>query len=202
MEGGAPAGLWEGLAAQVESLGFEVLRMPDSDATRGANGMTDFETRQVLVRADMDPAAQVKTLAHELAHVRMDGPREYEFAREHRGISEVRAESATLMIAAAHGMDTSAYTIPYVAGWAANVDGKDPVQVIRRTGETIREVAKDILDHLDTLQLGNGNPLSLHLDDPGREAPAHEAPNVEAPPIAPSREPAPAPARVAAGRGL
>ncbi|MBS1698387.1 MAG: serine/arginine repetitive matrix protein 2 [Actinobacteria bacterium] len=202
LEGEAPAGLWEGLAAQVESLGFEVLRMPDSDAMRGANGMTDFETRQVLVRTDMDPAAQVKTLAHELAHVRMDGPRQQGDAREHRGISEVRAESAALMIAAAHGMDTSSYTIPYVAGWAANVDGKDPVQVIRRTGETIREVAKDILDHLDTPQLGNGNPLSLHLDDPGHEAPAHEAPNVEASPIAPLREPAPAPVRAVSGRGL
>ena len=145
LEGEAPAGLWEGLASQVESLGYEVLRMPDSDAIRGANGMTDYETRQVLVRTDMDPAAQVKTLAHELGHVRLHGPDQKD-ARQHRGIGEVEAESVALMIAAAHGMDTSDYTIPYVAGWAANVDGTDPVQVIRDTGEKVRRTATEVID--------------------------------------------------------
>ena len=199
LEGEAPAGLWEGLASQVESLGYEVLRMPDSDAIRGANGMTDYETRQVLVRTDMDPAAQVKTLAHELGHVRLHGPHQQE-ERQHRGIGEVEAESVALMIAAAHGMDTSDYTIPYVAGWAANVDGKDPVQVIRDTGEKVRRTATEVLGQLDTIQLGNGNPLSLRIDGPehsGPEPAPERAPRVE--PL-PEREPR----RVQAvpGRGL
>ena len=176
LEGEAPAGLWEGLAEQAESLGFEVLRMPRDRIERGANGCTDFETRQVMVCADMDPAAQVKTLAHELAHVRLDGPNQQDDAREHRGISEVRAESVALMIAAAHGMDTSDYTIPYVAGWAANVDGKDPVAVVRATGEQVRSTAFDILDKLDTAQLGNGNPLSLRVDGPAHTPQAQETP--------------------------
>ncbi|WP_431878438.1 ImmA/IrrE family metallo-endopeptidase [Amycolatopsis sacchari] len=198
LEGAAPAGLWEGLAGQVESLGFEVLRMPDGESMRDANGLTDFEARQVLVRTDRDPAAQVKTLAHELAHVRLHGPDQAE-ARAHRGIGEVEAESVALMVAAAHGMDTSAYTIPYVAGWAAKVDGKDPVQVVRDTGEKVRRAATEILGHLDTIQLGNGNPLSLRTDAPDREVaqrpPERPAPRVE-PPV---RE---TPTVQAAGRGL
>lgn len=195
-EGEAPAGLWEGLAAQVESLGFEVLRMPDGDAIGGANGVTDFEARQVLVRADMDPAAQARTLAHELAHVRLDGPSQRDAARGHRGISEVRAESVALMIAASHGMDTSSYTIPYVAGWAASVDGKDPVQVVRDTGEAVRRTAMDILGQLDTAQLGNGNPLSLRADAAEQGA-AREARGVE--PLPERDEPV---VRAVAGRGL
>ena len=199
LEGEAPAGLWEGLAAQVESLGYEVLRMPDGDAMHGANGMTDPETRQVLVRTDRDPASQVKTLAHELAHVRMHGPNQQE-ARQHRGIGEVEAESVALMVAAAHGMDTSDYTIPYVAGWAANVDGKDPIQVIRDTGEKVRRTAKEVLDQLDTMQLGNGQPLSLRIDGPEHSAPeqsAERAPQVEPLPEQESRV-----RQTVAGRGL
>lgn len=201
LEGEAPAGLWEGLAAQVESLGYEVLRMPDADAIRGANGMTDYETRQVLVRTDMDPAAQVKTLAHELGHVRMHGPNQPE-ARHHRGTGEVEAESVALMIAAAHGMDTSDYTVPYVAGWAANVDGKDPVQVIRDTGEKVRRTATEVLGQLDTIQLGNGNPTSLRIDTPERSGPAHSGPE-RAPERAPRVEPLPErePRRVQAAPG-
>ncbi len=173
--------------------------MPDSDAMRGVNGMTDPETRQVLVRTDMDSAAQVKTLAHELAHVRMHGPNQQE-ARQHRGIGEVEAELVALMIAAAHGMDTSDYTIPYVAGWASSVDGKNPIQVIRDTGERVRRTAKEFLDQLDTIQLGNGQPLSLRIEGPEQSAAgqtAQQAPKVE--PL-PEREPQTAP--VAAGRGL
>ena len=34
-----------------------------------------------------------------------------------------------VMVGAAHGMDTSGYTIPYVSTWATRVDGTEPVEV-------------------------------------------------------------------------
>ena len=181
---------------------FEVRRVPHEGMISGANGMTDYEARTVAVRENMDPAAQVKTLAHELAHVRLDGPNQQDDAREHRGISEVRAESVALMIAAAHGMDTSDYTIPYVAGWASNVDGKDPVAVVRATGEQVRSTAFDILDKLDTPQLGNGNPLSLRVDGPERTPQAQEAPERAPHRVEPLPERETPAAPVGSGRGL
>jgi hypothetical protein len=84
-----------------------------------------------------------------------------EEARQHRGIREVEAESVALMIAAAHGMDTADYTIPYVSTWAARVDGQEPAQVVQATGERVRKTALAILDQLDTLQLGDGTPPGL-----------------------------------------
>ena len=66
LSGQAPLGLWEGLAAQVEAHGFTLKQVPDADAIGGANGITDFSTHEVSVRSDMDEAAQVKTLAHDL----------------------------------------------------------------------------------------------------------------------------------------
>ena len=106
LEGVAPAELWEGLAAQIEAAGFTVLRVPHEGAIHGANGMTDYTAKTVTVRENMDPAAQVKTLAHELGHVLLHGP-DAEEARRYRGIGEVEAESVALMVGAAHGMDTS-----------------------------------------------------------------------------------------------
>lgn len=91
LEGQAPAGLWEGLATQVAKAGFELRLVADATEIFGANGLTDYSTRVVSVRADMDPAAQVKTLAHELSHVLLHGPDASE-ARQHRGIGEVEAE--------------------------------------------------------------------------------------------------------------
>jgi hypothetical protein len=66
LEGEAPSGLWDGLAGQIRGAGFEVLRVPHEGMISGANGMTDYEERTVAVRENMDPAAQVKTLAHDL----------------------------------------------------------------------------------------------------------------------------------------
>ncbi|GAB3623714.1 hypothetical protein GCM10027418_17980 [Mariniluteicoccus endophyticus] len=201
LEGEAPAGLWEGLASQVRVAGFELLVVPHEGMIHGANGMTDFDAKQVAVRENMDPAARVKTLAHELAHVLMHDP-DAKDARAHRGIGEVEAESVALMVGAAHGMDTSEYTIPYVSSWAARVDGKEPVEIVQATGERVRKTAAGILDQLDTVQVGDGTPPGLDKDAPVREtkrpAPVQDAPSRST--SAPAREPERA--AVAVGRGL
>ena len=152
LEGQAPAGLWEGLATQVAEAGFELRLVADATEIFGANGLTDYNNRVVSVREDMDPAAQVKTLAHELGHVLLHGPDAIE-ARQHRGIGEVEAESVALMVGAAHDMDTSGYTVPYVSTWAARVEGQDPVEVVKTTGERVRKTALGILEQLDTTRL-------------------------------------------------
>ncbi|WP_114906701.1 ArdC-like ssDNA-binding domain-containing protein [Ornithinimicrobium murale] len=203
LEGQAPAGLWDGLAAQVEAAGFSVVRVPHEEMIHGANGMTDYTGNTVAVRESMDPAAQVKTLAHELGHVLLHGP-DAEEARQHRGIGEVEAESVALMVGAAHGMDTSGYTIPYVSTWAARVDGKEPVEVVKATGERVRKTALTILDRLDTTQVADGTPPGLDREAPQRSELANER-TASRRSAASLPEPAarPAPASVApAGREL
>ena len=124
---------------------------------------------------DMDDAAQVKTLAHELGHVLLHAPRDDVISTDvaadatlHRGVAEVEAESVALMVGAAHGLDTKSYTIPYVSTWATSVPGKSPVEVVQATAERVRATALGILDQLDTPKSGDGNPPGLD-----REALAH-----------------------------
>lgn len=180
LEGEAPDGLWDGITRLVEAEGFTVLRVPHEGMIHGANGLTDFGARTVAVRENMPDAAQVKTLVHELAHVLLHGPDNAD-AAGHRGIGEVEADSVALMVAAAHGMDTSDYTVPYVSGWAATVPEKSPVEVVQATGERVRKTSAVILDQLPTAQIGNGDPPGLTRDTPARKQPAPTADAVSDP---------------------
>jgi antirestriction protein ArdC len=168
LRGEAPEGLWDGLADQITGHGFELRLVSSAAAIGGANGLTDFLAREVSIRMDMDDAAQVKTLAHELGHVRLHAPRENVLSTDlaadatlHRGVAEVEAESVALMVGAAHGLDTSTYTVPYVSTWAANVPGKTPVEVVQSTAERVRSTALGILEQIDTQKVGDGNPPGL-----------------------------------------
>jgi len=142
LAGEAPEGLLDALTVHVTNAGyrlaFEELSVPNPGLA-GANGVTDYLSRTVTVRSDLSPAQTVKTLAHELGHVLLHGP-EQRPATLTREQAEVEAESVAYVIGAAHGLDTSSYTIPYVAGWAsADLD------LIRGTAERVLSTARQVL---------------------------------------------------------
>lgn len=172
--GQAPPGLWDALGTQVAAAGYTLTSAPDAAALGGANGVTDFTARTVSVREDMDAAARVKTLAHELGHVLLHAPDAgadpTAWAREvHGGVREVEAESVAYLIAHAHGMDTTAYTLPYVAGWAG---GTDPAATVRATAERVVRTARGILDTLPTDHGLGGQPPGLERILDARQASA------------------------------
>ena len=165
LAGQAPEGLWDALAAQVQARGFALKR---GNCAGGANGLTHYLERTVTVRADVDDAQAVKTLAHELAHVLLHdltGPASLTTpglalaaggpvptpetvdtsAGQCRGRLEVEAESVAYLVASAHGLDTGAYTFAYVAGWASEVAGAEIDQVVRGTANRVLAAAKVVL---------------------------------------------------------
>jgi antirestriction protein ArdC len=140
LAGEAPAGLWDGLAAQVAAHGYTLER----GACGGANGYTDPRAMVVKVRHDVDDAQAVKTLAHELGHIECGHVADLATYAICRGQCETEAESVAYIVAAAHGLDASGYTFAYVAGWA----GGDPAKV-RAAAETVTRVARSVLRALD-----------------------------------------------------
>lgn len=160
LAGQAPSGLQEGLVELIGHDGFTVGIVADAGVLGGANGITNFTDRTVGVRGDMDDAARVKTLAHELAHIEL-GHEDRRADGLHRGIGEVEAESVAMMITAAWGLDSTAYTVPYVSGWASSVAGADPLAVVRATGERVRATAVQILNRLPAPPIGDGRPPGL-----------------------------------------
>lgn len=135
LTGDAPAALWDLLVAQVEAAGFTVERGP----CPGANGRTSFGSRSVLVRDDVEPAQAAKTLAHELAHVLLHDGTEY--AKGCRGRAEVEAESVAHLILTTAGVDTGAYSFPYVAAWS----GGKP-ELVTATTDRVIGCARRVLD--------------------------------------------------------
>ncbi|WP_232827675.1 ArdC-like ssDNA-binding domain-containing protein [Jiangella endophytica] len=167
LSGQAPEGLWDGLAAQVETAGYAPSRV-DAAAIDGVNGRTDIRNRTVQVRADLDEATAVKTLAHELAHVVLHASPDGTSNVAHRGIAEVEAESVAMMIGASYGLDTAEYSVPYVSTWSDTVADAEPLQVVRATGERVRRTALAILDQLPDPPTGDGLPPGL--GSPGSSA--------------------------------
>jgi hypothetical protein len=88
-----------------------------------ASGMTAPDQRLVVTRESLAPAMRAKTLIHELAHIVLGHVEDHDAYRTHRGVMETEAESTAYIVAGMFGLDTAAYSIGYIAGWAdADVD--------------------------------------------------------------------------------
>ena len=142
LEGEAPARLGEAVTRLIESKGYTVDTAPNAAALDGANGAIFYTRRQVLVRADMDEAARVKSLIHEAGHAILHGGPPGMFLPRPR--KEVEAESVAFVVAHAHGMPTDDYSFPYVAGWAG--EAKDPALEVAATQDRVAQAAREILE--------------------------------------------------------
>jgi len=146
LDGDAPDGLWDAIQAQVQEHGYTVSLVNSAADIDGANGRTTFASKTVQVRADMDEAARVKTLIHELGHVLLHDPDTLKAAFTGKPMPElhhleVEAESVAFIVADAHGLPSDGYTFPYVASWA----GQDGTAAVRKTATRVAAAAKAII---------------------------------------------------------
>jgi len=103
-----------------------------------ANGYTTTDgTRRVVIDAKLAPAQAAKTTVHEAAHVILHADEPIAENAEHRGVKETEAESVAYVVAGLAGLDTSAYSVGYVAGWS----GGDPT-VIRAAAENVMRAVR------------------------------------------------------------
>jgi antirestriction protein ArdC len=145
LTGSAPTDLWRRLVKLVEHDGYRVERGPCG----GAYGLTMFTDKVVRVRQDVEPAQATKTLAHEIGHIRADHQTrftDYHRSAVCRGSAEVEAESIAYIVGSAAGMDTTRYTVPYIAHWANGNKG-----LLRDTATRVLATARQILTDTGTL---------------------------------------------------
>jgi antirestriction protein ArdC len=138
LDGDAPQHLMDHLAGLTADAGYRLERGP----CRLASGYTDYAARVVRLDDTLSPAQAVKTLAHELGHIRADHEHrftDYATSMACRGQAEVEAESIAFLVTAQAGLDTTEYSVPYLAGWS----GGD-VDLLREAMTQVINVARAI----------------------------------------------------------
>ena len=149
LTGDDPAAIYGRTAAVMTARGWTVTREIIEGETNGYT--TTDGTRRIVVDARLAPAQAAKTMLHEAAHalVHAADTLTAEDRRDlHRGRMEVEAESVAYVLAGILGLDTAAYSVGYVAGWA-NGDTDAVADTARAVLATVHELA-DALDHTDT----------------------------------------------------
>lgn len=137
--GAGPDGLWDRLASLAQNEGYRVERGP---CRQGAMGYTDFRARVIRVRDEVDGAQAVKTLAHELGHIRANHFERfphYAASQACRGHAEVEAESIAYLVTAHADVDSTAYSVPYLAGWSGGT-----TEVLRESMAVVVAVAREL----------------------------------------------------------
>lgn len=126
LEGEAPEGIIEKLLELIDALGFTYV---GEQHLGGANGVMRPTTKEVAIRPGLEPAQQVKTLIHEIAHVLLHSQDRGLLVR--RDVIETEAESTAYVVGQALDLDTSDYSFGYVAGWSKG-DGELLASTIAR----------------------------------------------------------------------
>ena len=83
----------------------------------------------------------IKTLVHEIAHSRMHGGDD----GLDRQTREVQAESVAYIVSGYLGIDASAYSFGYVAGWSKNKD----LEELKSSLDAIKKTASEIIDKVE-----------------------------------------------------
>ena len=124
-----------------------------------AKGYASFAENRVVVRSGMSQVQTIKTLIHETAHANLHPP---DFLSENpkpRQEKEVEAESVAYVVCQHFGIDTSDYSLGYVAGWSRGQE----LAELKASLDVIHSTAGEIINAIQP------PPPELTKDEPSQE---------------------------------
>ncbi len=131
-----------------------------TDLEEGTNGLTRYTSSTILLDRSLPQLQTIKTLLHEIAHSRLHNPlmaREEDMERlQDSAMKETEAESVAFVVASYFGLDTSAYSFPYLVLWAGKQEN-----VLEKSLERISQTASALIEGLEVQLRKRSHPL-LH----------------------------------------
>lgn len=113
-----------------------------------SNGYYMPKERKIVLSNALTAAQRCKTLLHELAHyLSLDPSSSSDFSRSHE---ELIAEGAAYIVSAHFGLDSSDYSVPYVASWAGG-----ELKEVLSVGEKMRKVSERLIELVDPQAVNN-----------------------------------------------
>ena len=136
----APDDLIRRLEAVAASIGYTVR---DTHLASYADGWCNCRDKTITLQATLAGADRASVLCHELAHALAHDPASG--GKATRAQMELQAEGAAYIALAAHSLDTTRASLPYLKSWAAG----DDAALLAELGAVDR-IARDLLDRIET----------------------------------------------------
>ncbi len=132
------AGIYDRLTA------LSPLPVQQEDFPRNAKGYTSFSENRIVIKPGMSQVQTIKTLVHEIAHAKLHKPADLlvEEQPKQRRQREVEAESVAYVVCQYFGIDTSDYSLAYVASWSK---GRE-LSELKASLNVIHSTAGEIID--------------------------------------------------------
>ncbi|PEG12772.1 hypothetical protein COO04_29095 [Bacillus toyonensis] len=161
--------LYKGMEAIAEKNGVKIIKPKQELGV--AKGVSYTLTKEVALNPRNSELQNVKTLLHELAHAKLHT------AETHMHYTapekEFQAEMTAYAVSSYFGIDTSEYSLGYLASWTQGKEMKDKTKLLKEVHETSIEFIETIENTLEkekekTNEKGVDN-MSKQVSDNGKE---------------------------------
>ena len=122
---------------------------------RGCGGVYDLSDLSITISSDATINHRVKTLVHELGHALLREEPDDEGTAMSYDEEELVVESVAFTVCGSLGLDTSGYSIPYLASWSEDAQ----LSTIERAAGLIDRIARRIEDSLEAAESGEEDGL-------------------------------------------
>ncbi|PFT60540.1 hypothetical protein COK73_29755 [Bacillus cereus] len=161
--------LYKGMEAIAEKNGVKIIEPKQELGV--AKGVSYTLTKEVALNPRNSELQNIKTLLHELAHAKLHT------AETHMHYTapekEFQAEMTAYAVSSYFGIDTSEYSLGYLASWTQGKEMKDKTKLLKEVHETSIEFIETIENTLEkekekTNEKGVDN-MSKQVSDNGKE---------------------------------
>ena len=155
--------VWSAVQSHLGDLGYDI-ELHARNPFETWNGRTDFLASQVFVVDHLEPPQQLKTLIHEWAHIALG--HDDLLATVSRDVLEVEAESVAFLVCSTIGLNSSAYSVPYLASWSngdTDLVERTAQRVLAHTASMVSILERELSIDLTPDLLTASNPTSATL---------------------------------------
>ena len=141
-----------------------------------SKGFYSPDQGKIVVKDGMADSQTIKTMVHEISHAKLHNPEmAKENAKKSKGTIEMEAESVAYIVCQHFGIDTSDYSLAYIAGWS---EGKG-IDELRASMETIRDTAGEMINRVEGNLRNIERESQKEVSTPEKEPPKEERKSVK-----------------------